>query len=83
MIVSILASHSGECQFWKIPVTVSGWYGQHQDGPWSFLRAECPIIENSKLPREEQQPEMRMMSCPGSQDCPLFSGFQSHATKDI
>lgn len=83
MIVSTLDSHSGECPFWKIPVTVAGWYGQQQDGSWSFLRAECPIIENSKLPREEQLPEMRMMSCPGSQDCPLFSGFQPHTTKDI
>lgn len=82
VIVSTLVN-SGICPYWKVEVTVVGKYKQNEDGSWSFMNARCPIIENSKLPRYEQEPEFRMMTCRNSSQCPLYTEFQPRVTEII
>lgn len=83
MIVSILRANSGICPCWKVNTTVRGWYGEMSNGSWEFLRAECDIIENSKLPRHEQEQKYEMMHCPDPSSCKLYTEFQPFVTKTI
>lgn len=83
MVIYTTLANSGTCPYWKIPVTVIGKYREMPDGTWSFMTAQCPIIENFKLPRYEQDPDMRMMACRGRADCPLYNGFQPSVTEII
>ena len=48
IMTTILRSNSGECPLWGVAVSVRGWYEEKEKNVWSFLRAECPIIENAK-----------------------------------
>ena len=80
---SILKSNNGECPLWGVDVSVCGWYRKSEDGTWEFLRAECPIIENSKLPRHEQKQEYELMFCNDRFNCPLYKEFQPKIAKDI
>ena len=80
---TILRSNNGKCPLWDVDVSVCGWYREAVSGVWEFLRAECPIIENSKLPRYEQKQEYELMSCNNHCSCPLYKEFQPVITKDI
>lgn len=76
--------HSGECPCWKIPIGVRGWYRETQvGGEWTFICAECPIIENAKRPLHEQEPEYKLMRCPDEDACPLYTQFQPTITSPI
>ena len=57
IMTTILRSNSGECPLWGVAVSVRGWYEEKEKNVWSFLRAECPIIENAKLPLYKQKQE--------------------------
>ena len=81
--VSILKANHGKCPLWGVEVSVKGWYREVVDGVWEFLRAECPIIENAKLPRHEQKQSYELMFCKGHFPCPLYQEFQPKITKDI
>lgn len=83
MYVSAMRANSGKCPCWDVDVCVSGLYGERPDGSWTFLRAKCPIIENSKLPHYEQSPEYKYMGCKSPRECPLYSQFQPLITSDI
>lgn len=83
MEVTVLRTNSGECPRWGVRVSVRGWYGKQEDGSWRFLRAECPIIENAKKPRYEQDAEYRMMRCQDRYSCPFYTEFQPSTTSDI
>ena len=78
---SILRSNNGKCPLWNVDVAVRGWYRETEDGAWVFLRAECPIIENSKLPRHEQQQKYELMYCNSCSTCHLYQEFQPRITK--
>lgn len=81
--ISSLAANSGECPVWKVPVTVTGFYREKENGDWSFLRAECPIIQNAKLPREDQIQKYELMYCPNPNTCTLYTEFQPCITKHM
>ena len=83
VMTSILKANSGKCPLWNVDVSVYGWYRESPGGTWEFLRAECPIIENSKLPRHEQKQEYELMFCKDRFSCPLYKEFQPKITKDI
>lgn len=80
---SILKSNNGRCPLWDVDVSVCGWYKEAGRGVWEFLRAECPIIENAKLPRHEQKQEYELMFCNDRSSCPLYTEFQPKITRDI
>lgn len=80
---SILKSNNGECPLWAVDVSVCGWYRETEGGIWQFLRAECPIIENAKLPLHKQDPRYKLMFCKDKFSCPLYSQFQPKITKGI
>lgn len=82
MIVSVLKANSGKCPYWDVPVCVRGVYGQRADESWAFLRAECPIEENSKRPVYDQEEKYKYMRCPDNFDCPLYTQFQPSITLD-
>lgn len=80
---TILKSNQGKCPIWGVDVSILGWYKEANPETWDFANAECPIIENSKLPRYEQKQEYELMSCPDPSSCPLYTEFQPRITKDI
>ena len=82
MIVSPLRANSGECPLWAVSVTVRGVYGLREDGSWTFLRAECPIIKNARLPIYEQEQQYKLMFCKDEFSCPLYTQFQPSITSD-
>ena len=63
MLVTTSKANCGKCPIWGVDVSVSCWYGEKGNGVWSFLRAECPIIENSKLPLHKQDRRYKLMFC--------------------
>lgn len=83
MFTTILEINNGICPLWNVDVSVSGWYGEKEKGTWHFLRAECPIIQNSKLPVWEQEQRYKLMSCKDKFSCPLYTEFQPKVTEDI
>ncbi len=82
MLVTTFKSNFGECPLWDVDVAVRCWYGEKEPGVWSFLRAECPIIENSKRPLHEQEQQYKLMFCKDKFSCPLYTGFQPTITPD-
>ena len=80
IMTSTLKANSGKCPFWDIDVSVIGWYREKEGNTWSFLRAECPIIQNSKLPIWEQEQRYKLMSCKDPSQCPLYTEFQPSMT---
>lgn len=80
---TILKTNSGKCPLWDVDVSVCGWYQKAADSAWEFLVAECPIIENAKLPRYEQKQEYELMFCKDRFSCPLYTEFQPKITKYI
>lgn len=80
---STLKSNHGKCPVWGVDVSVVGWYREIDPTTWDFVNAECPIIENSKLPRCDQRQEYELMSCPAPSACPLYTEFQPRITKGI
>lgn len=83
MITTTIGSvNHGKCPYWGVDVSVRGWYGEKQPGKWEFLRAECPIIENFKLPLYKQNPEYKLMRCKDEFYCPLYTQFQPSITQD-
>ncbi len=82
-MISILKANSGKCPLWDVDVSVYGWYKESVPGIWEFLRAECPIIENSKLPRYEQYQKYKFMFCKDYNSCALYTRFQPKTTSDI
>ena len=80
---SILRSNNGKCPLWGVDVSVCGWYRETEDGTWVFLRAECPIIENSKLPRHAHEQKYELMFCNDRSTCPLYKEFQPRITEAI
>lgn len=76
MLIAALKSNNGICPCWGVPVCVSGLYKQFGNESWSFARAECPIIQNSKLPVYDQEPKYKYMKCPDPHACPLYTQFQ-------
>lgn len=83
LITSILNANTGICPYWNVEVSISGWYKQVCNDTWQFFRAECPIIENSKLPRDEQIQKYELMYCPENTHCPLYTAFQPLVTNTI
>ena len=83
IMTTILRSNSGECPLWGVAVSVRGWDEEKEKNVWSFLRAECPIIENAKLPLYKQKQEYKLMFCKDAFSCPLYTEFQPKITKDI
>lgn len=81
MILSVLRANNGACPRWNVPVCVRGTCREDTDGNWQFLRAECPIIQNEKLPVSEQEPRYKLMRCHWWADCPLMK-FQPSITSD-
>lgn len=80
---SILKCCSGKCPIWGVDVSVYGWYKAVEVGRWVFLRAECPIVENAKLPLWKQNPDYRAMVCSHHSECHLYRSFQPETTPDI
>lgn len=76
MLTSILKVNSGECPLWNVDVSVCGWYKEMEVGEWEFLRAECPIIENSKLALWKQEQCYKGMFCDNKFSCLLYTQFQ-------
>lgn len=83
MFTTVLRTNSGKCPYWDVDVCVCGVYGERSDGKWTFLRANCPIIENSKLPVYEQESVYKYMKCGDRRTCPLYTQFQPLITLDI
>lgn len=81
MLASILKVNSGECPLWHVDVSVCGWYKEMEEHKWEFLRAECPIIENSKLPLWKQEQRYKAMFCEDEFSCPLYTSFQHSITR--
>lgn len=79
---TIGAVNHGKCPYWDVEVSVCGLYREKEPGKWEFLRAECPIIENSKLLIHKQRQEYKAMYCKDQFSCPLFTQFQPSTTKD-
>lgn len=79
----IKQANSGKCPHCGVEVTVLGWYRERPNGTWVFSRAECPIIENSRLPVWEQCERYKYLRCLGQIDCSLYSAFQPTITPDI
>lgn len=52
-----------------------------EEHKWEFLRAECPIIENSKLPLWKQEQRYKAMFCEDEFSCPLYTSFQHSITR--
>lgn len=82
MIISVSRINSGKCPCWDVPVCVCGVYGEEPNGCWTFLRAECPIIENAKLPVYDQDERYKYMKCPDSSACSLYTQFQPLITSE-
>lgn len=82
MFLAALKSNSGKCPKWDVSVSVSGLYRQEDRTEWSFVRAECPIIQNSNLPVYDQDPKYKFMSCTDYASCPLYTQFQPSTTSD-
>lgn len=82
MIISTKKNNCGKCPFWGVNVCVRGYYSEREDGSWTFLRAECPIVENSKLPVYDQSEEFKYMRCNDPYSCPLYTQFQPSITSD-
>lgn len=76
MLIAALKSNNGICPCWGVTVSISGLYKQLENGTWSFTRAECPIIQNSKLPVYDQESKYKYMKCPDPHACPLYTQFQ-------
>lgn len=83
MFVSVLSANNGSCPVWRVPVSVRGWYRLDNDGHYRFLRAECLIIENSKLPLHKQTEKYLAMFCREWRTCPLYKEFQPETTADM
>lgn len=83
MLLAALKSNCGKCPKWGVSVSVSGLYRECDGGKWSFVRAECPIIQNAKLPPYEQDVKYKYMTCSDYASCPLYSQFQPSTTLDI
>lgn len=83
MIVCTKQVNSGTCPHWKVHICVSGLYGERPDGSCTFLRAQCPIIENAKLPPYKQDHRYKYMICPDPNSCILYTQFQPFTTSDI
>lgn len=81
-IISAMKANSGSCPCWGASVCVQGLYREIEDGSWSFSRAECPIIENSRLPVYDQAEEYKYMRCSDYRKCPLYTQFQPSITSD-
>lgn len=81
VLTSVLKVNSGKCPLWHVDVSVLGWYKEMQVNEWQFLRAECPIIENSKLPLWKQEQQYKAMFCEEKFSCPLYSRFQPSITR--
>ena len=81
MLISPLVTNNGVCPHWNVPVCVRGWY-RKENNEWKFLRPECPIIKNSKLPLSEQEPRYKLMRCHWEFECPLMQ-FQPHTTSKM
>lgn len=77
-----LTANNGECPLWGVRVAVSGYY-RECEGKWLFMKAVCPIVENSKLPIWEQDEEYKYMFCKDRFSCPLYTQFQDSITSDI
>lgn len=83
MILSALKTNSGKCPYWGVSVGVSGFYSDPNDsGCRRFVRAECPIIENAKLPIYDQSEEYKYMRCKDPHSCQLYTRFQPSITSD-
>jgi len=76
VLLTALKPNCGKCPVWDVSVGVSGLYKQLENDTWSFARAECPIIQNSKLPVYDQDPRYKYMKCPDPHACPLYTQFQ-------
>lgn len=83
MYISCKNSNVGKCPLWGVSVCVHGMYGKKDDGTWQFLYAQCPIVENSKLPIYEQPAKYKYMSCHDMNKCPLYTQFQPLITSVI
>lgn len=83
MLISSLKSNTGECPYWGVSVSVLGLYKQLESGAWTFTHAECPIIQNSKLPPYEQEDRYKYMFCKNPSACPLYTEFQPSITSDM
>ena len=81
-IISPLRENCGECPLWGVLVSVPGIYVKIDDSHWKFRRAECPIIQNAKLPIYKQKQEYKLMFCKDKFSCPLYTQFQPSITLD-
>lgn len=82
MTLFSLKSNSGKCPYWGVSVGVQGLYSEDGSGNRKFVRAVCPIIENSKLPPYQQSAEYKYMKCDDPYSCPLYTEFQPSITSD-
>lgn len=82
MNLSALRTNFGKCPYWNVSIGVSGLYGEEEDGHRRFIRAVCPIVENSKLPVYEQAVEYKYMRCSDPHSCHLYTQFQPSITSD-
>lgn len=80
MASTILKTNHGECPLWGVPVSVSGWYRSSDAVEWTFSRAECPIIANSKLNPYDQDLRYKYMRCEDCESCSLYTEFQASIT---
>lgn len=70
---------NGICPKWKVAVSISGKYrlsenpGEEYIG--RYMLAQCPIVENSRLPLHKQDPKYKLMRCSDESTCPLMNGF--------
>lgn len=83
IMTTILRSNSKGMPLWAVAYLCVGGTKEKEKNVWSFLRAECPIIENAKLPLYKQKQEYKLMFCKDAFSCPLYTEFQPKITKDI
>lgn len=82
-IIAALKTNKGICPKWGIHVGVVGMYKKIDDNNWKFVRAECPIVKNGKLPFEKQKHELRLLRCNEPFSCPLYTEFHAFETSII
>ena len=76
----VLLSKAAKCSQYNKEITLTAKYHftENPDNPHEihFSRATCPIIENSKLSKDEQCEEYKYLDC-FNPCCPLLTDFPS------
>ena len=73
-----------KCPYWNETVTLTGYYKIQDSTPeLIFHRSTCPIIENSKLPVNQQNKNYLLMRCPYQIGCHFLNEFKEVVIPDV